>query len=79
MADEAPTLPFPPGARLRGKCNDRLFEDLPPKRGSDDAPLYPSPPAGRGERVGRGGPTSWFVAPPTSPSQPCGWAPPSPP
>jgi hypothetical protein len=50
MANEAPTLPFPPGERLRGKCNDRLFEDLPPKRGSDDAPLYPSPPlaGGRG-------------------------------
>ena len=29
---------------VRGKCNDRLFEDLPPRRGSDDAPLHPSPP-----------------------------------
>jgi hypothetical protein len=29
---------------------DQTFEDLPPKRGSDDAPLYPLPPlaGGRG-------------------------------
>ena len=35
---------------VRGKCKDRLFEDLPPKRRSDDAPLYPLPPlaGGRG-------------------------------
>ena len=31
---------------VRGKCNDRLFEDLPPKRGSDDASFTLSP-AGR--------------------------------
>jgi hypothetical protein len=45
--------PFPPRRRraVQGKFKDRLFEDLSPKRGSDDASFTLSP-AGRGERVG---------------------------
>ena len=42
-------------AGLSGESvKDRLFEDLPPKRGSDDAPFTLSP-RWPGERVGLGG------------------------
>ena len=73
-----PTLSRAAFRAVRGKCKDRLFEDLLPKRGSADAPftLFPRWPGGEGRVRGADEPVCGAAH---LPSQPCGWAPPAPP